>query len=405
MKIGLLKETKTPVDNRVALTPDQVKELAARYPHVTFKAQASDVRAYSDDEYRAAGVEVADNVDDCDLILGIKEAEIDTLQPERHYMFFGHIAKKQAYNIPLFKRLIDQRITFSDYEYLVGDDGIRLVAFGWYAGVVGVYYTLRGWGLKKGSYDLPRPHLHFSMEELIGNLRQAKIGGVKIVVTGSGRVSQGAQHVLREIGAREVSPADFMTEEAEGEILYCVLPVEEMVAPNDPGKAFDFHDFCARPEAYHETFSKYATAADILLSCHYWTVGQPVYLTKEALRSPDCRLRMIGDVTCDIQGSIKSTLRSSTHDAPYYDYNPVTEVEEAPFSADSNITVMAVDTCPNALPRVTSQYFGEQLIKYVLTDLLDHESDRSVVLDRATILRDGKLTEGFGYLDGYVAGF
>ncbi len=405
MKIGLLKETKTPVDNRVALTPALVKELSDKYPHVDFVVQPSPIRAYSDDEYRALGIEVSDDLTGCDLLLGIKEAEISTLMPDKHYIFFGHIAKMQEYNKPLFKGLIDLRATFSDYEYLVDDNGSRLVAFGWYAGVVGVYYTLLGWGIKTGAYRLPDPHLHFTLEELIANIRKANIGGIKIVLTGTGRVSQGAQHVLKEIGAKEMTPEEFLAVDKVDGIAYCVLPLDKLVAPNDPAKEFDRKDFSLNPENYHQTFAPYAKAADILISCHFWGNNQPVYLTEEEFLTPGFRIRMIGDITCDIKGSIMSTVRSSTHADPFYDYNPATRSEEPAFSGVDNITVMAVDTCPNALPRTTSQYFGEQLIKHVLTDLLDRDSCNSTVLDRATILSEGKLTGYFNYLQDYVDAF
>ena len=405
MKIGLLKETKTPVDNRVALIPAQIKELSEKYPDIEFKVQSSDIRAYSDDEYLKEGIEVSDNVDDCDLLLGIKEADISTIIPGKHYIFFGHIAKKQAYNKPLFKKLLDLNTTFSDYEYLVGDDGIRLVAFGWYAGVVGVYYTLMGWGLRTKTFELTRPHMHFSIEEIIHNIKEANISGVKIVLTGSGRVSHGAQHILKEIGALELSPEEFLNIDQPEGIAYCVLPIDELVAPDDPNKEFELNDFINNPKEYHATFSRYTRSADIMLSCHFWTNNQPVYLDREDSKRSDFRIKMIGDITCDIKGSIKSTLRPSTHSAPFYDYNPFTDSEEPAFSTDRNITVMAVDTCPNALPRVTSQYFGEQLTKHVLIDLLNAESDRSKILDRATIIRDGRLTAEFEYLNDYVASF
>ena len=406
MKIGLLKETKIPEDNRVALTPTQVKELSREFPDVEFKVQSSPTRAYADNEYSELGITVCDDMSDCDLLLGIKEADIATLLPNKHYMFFGHIAKRQPYNIPLFKTLINNANTFSDYEYLVDDHGVRLVAFGWYAGVVGLYYTLQGWGKKLSAYELPKPHLHFTIEELIANLKNANLGNIRMVLTGTGRVSQGAQYILQQIGAKYMAPQQFIEATSEaGGVVYTVAPLEELVAPDNADEAFDFDDFIANPEAYHSTFDRFAMSADILLCCHFWSNGQPVYLNEESFRQPGFRLKMIGDITCDIMGSVKSTLRPATHDAPWYDYNPATAKEEPAFSNPENITVMAVDTCPNALPRVTSQYFGEQLIKHVLGDLLRSKGNKSVVLDRATILKDGRLTEYFSSLTDYVESF
>lgn len=402
MRIGIIKETKTPVDNRVALTPSQIKALKEKFPHAEFKVQSSNIRAYSDAEYSNAGIEVCDNIDDCDFLLGIKEADIHTLVPGKHYMFFGHIAKMQPYNKPLFKSLIENKNTFSDYEYLVDDNNLRLVAFGWYAGVVGMYYTLRGYGLRRRSFELPKPHTHFTLEELIGNLRNAPLGDIKVIITGTGRVSQGAQYVLEQIGAKKLSPEDFLIGNSTQGLVYCVLGLKDLVANNETGMPFNREDFANHPENYHSIFMPYAKSADILVSGHFWNNNQPIYISKEDLRNPDLRISMIGDVTCDIQGSIQSTLRPSTHDKPYYDYNPVTEKEEPAFSNAHNISVMAVDTCPNALPRVTSDFFGNKLIEFVLNDMLEKGNDSTVILDRATILKNGELTPGFSYLSEYV---
>lgn len=404
MKIGILKETKIPVDNRVALSPSEIKKLQTKYPNACFKVQSSDVRAYTDDEYRKEGIDVVDNVNDCDFMLGIKEADKDTLVEGKHYLFFGHIAKKQEYNIPLFKTFLDKNITFSDYEYLVDEKGIRLVAFGWFAGIVGLYYTLMGWGLKNKTYTLPMPHMHFSIEEVIENIKKADIRGVKIVVTGSGRVSSGAQHILKQIGAVEMSPDEYIKADPNDGIIYTVTPVDEMVTALD-GRAFDFEDFKNNPKDYRENFGRFAKSSDILLSCHFWGSDQPIYLDADSYRKDDFRIKMIGDITCDIQGSIMSTLRSSTHANPFYDYNKITGKEEEAFSNPDNVTVMAVDTCPNALPRVTSEYFGEKLTEHVLEDILRKDSLSSEVLDRATIVKDGDLTPYFSYLREYVDSF
>ena len=401
MKIGIIKETKIPVDNRVALTPAQLGQLKAQYPYHIFKVQSSEIRAYTDDEYRKHGIQVVDNVDDCDMLFGIKEADITTLQRGKHYVFFGHIAKMQPYNKPLFKTLINNRDTFSDYEYLIDSDGKRLVAFGWYAGVVGMYYTLRGWGLRGDKYQLPAPHINFSMQELISNLRSVDLGNIKIVVTGRGRVSKGAQYVLKEIGATELSITEFQNNEHPKGLVYCVANVEDLVKRRNDG-GFNREEFDSYPERYESNFDRFAVSADILVSCHFWANNQPVYLAKDSFLVPDFRIRMIGDITCDIEGSIQSTVRSSTHSDPYFDYNPYTGKEEKAFSSANNITVMAVDTCPNALPRETSEYFGDQLIKYVLNDLLKGNLDTTPVLDKSTILYGGELTERFNYLKDYI---
>jgi alanine dehydrogenase len=407
MKIGILRETKNPVDNRVALIPSQISRLRKEFPNTEFKVQPSALRAYNDDEYLAEDIQIEESLEDCDLILGIKEAAIETLLPNKHYLFFGHIAKKQEYNIPLFKSFIEKGITFSDYEYLVDENGKRLVAFGWYAGAVGVYYTLQGWGERTGLYSLPKPSSHFDVETEIEALKKVTehLTNIKVLVTGNGRVSQGAQYILDKIGAQRLSVDKYLETQQVAHLTYCVASYNDLVIPKESTVENNGNDFHLHPENYKSVFIKFASTTDILLSCHFWDNRAPVYLSNKELTDQNLRIKMIGDVTCDIMGSIQSTVRSSTHDAPFYDYNPKTGKEEPAFSNDKNISVMAVDTCPNAMPRITSEYFGEKLIDLVLSELLQKDIDNSEVLEKATIVKNGKLTPDFNYLDSYVKSF
>lgn len=403
MKIGLLKETKTPIDNRVALSPEQVALLNQKYSDSEIVVQSSDIRAFTDDEYRQAGVRVVHDISDCDILFGIKEAKIDTLLPGKHYVFFGHIAKMQEYNRPLLQSFIAKGITFTDYEYLVDDKNIRVCAFGWWAGVVGVYYTLRGYGLKTGAYSLPKPDITFTLDQLIGNLRNIQLPKVKLLVTGAGRVSKGAQHVLEKIGAKCVDKEAYLREDDLQALTYCVADADLLVTRADGG-SFSWKNFTEHPDAYVSDFMRWARHTDILLCGHFWASNAPVYLTGKDLRSPSNRICFIGDVTCDIMGSIKSTVRSSTHAEPYYDYNPITEKEEPPFSGNGNITVEAVDTCPNALPRDASQYFGETLMSHVFEPILNGQGNQSRVIADATIVKKGRLTSKFSYLSDFANG-
>ena len=397
MIIGLLKETKTPEDNRVALTPVQVAQLNKAYPNSEIIVQSSDIRAFSDDEYRKAGVKVVEDISDCDVLFGIKEAKISTLIPHKHYVFFGHIAKMQEYNRPLLQAFLQKGITFTDYEYLVDDNNIRLCAFGWWAGVVGVYYTLRGFGLKTKTFELPKPDLKFTLDQLIRNLQAIELPKVKLLITGAGRVSQGAQHVLEKIGAERVGEEGYLSKSRINTLTYAVADANLLVKRKD-GAEFTWDDFLKNPQEYESDFMRWAKCTDILICAHFWAPDAPVYLTAEDLRSADNRIRMIGDVTCDIMGSVKSTIRPATHAEPYYDYNPLTEKEESLFADKTNITVEAVDTCPNALPMDASEYFGSMLISHVFKPLLEGKGDVSSVINRATIVKEGKLTPKYTYL-------
>ena len=399
MKIALIKETKTPVDNRVALSPQQVAELNKRFPEHEILVQSSDIRAFSDDEYISEGVRVVDHVEECDVLFGIKEAKIESLIPNKHYFFFGHIAKMQEYNRPLLQAFMKKHITFCDYEYLVDDNNIRVCAFGWWAGIVGVYYTLRGYGLKYKMYDLPKPDRRFTLEQLFDALKSIELPKVKLLVTGAGRVSQGAQHVLDSIGAHKMTEEEYLSTDKVERLSYCVADVDRLVKRKD-GSMFSWIDFTHNAKEYESDFMRWAKKTDVLICAHYWGPDAPVYLGEDDLRSDDLRIRMIGDITCDIKGSIKSTVRPATHDNPYYDYNPLTQQEEPSFSSQNNITEMAVDTCPNALAMDTSTYFGEMLMKHVFEPLL--KGEYSAVIERSMIVKNGVLTPKFEYLKSFA---
>lgn len=401
MKIALIKETKVPIDNRVAFSPKQMAQLQNDYPEHQFVVQRSDVRSFADEEYREAGLSLVEKAEDCDILFGIKEAQIDTLIPNKHYIFFGHIAKMQAYNRPLLQAFINKGITFTDYEYMVDNAGIRVCAFGWWAGIVGVYYTLRGYGLRHKLFELPKPDRRFTLDSLKLALQSVALPAVKILVTGNGRVSQGAQHILDAIGAQRLSEAEFLSTNNVSHLSYTVADVDKLVKHKD-GKPFSWAHFTQQANEYQSDFMRWGTAADILVCAHFWAPEAPVYLSEEDLRNPQLRIKMIGDVTCDIQGSVKSTLRSSTHDEPYFDYNPQSATEEEAFSSNNNITVMAVDTCPNALAMDTSAYFGDMLMQHVMPGLLS--GNHSDVVLRGTILNKGKLTERFAYLEDFANG-
>lgn len=402
MKIGLLKETKFPTDNRVALTPKQARYLKDKYPDCDIVVESCDTRAFSDDMYVHEGIKVVTSLDDCDVLFGIKEVKIDSLIPNKHYFFFGHFAKQQAYNRPLLQAMMAKGITFSDYEYLVDENNQRVCAFGWWAGIVGVYYTLRGYLLRKGDMSLPKPDKSFTKDQMIALLKSVSFDSVKILISGDGRVSQGAQYILNEIKAKQLTEDEFLSDKRIEGLSYFVTDIDKLVYPKSGKAPFDEKSFFAHPEEYESNFMKYGCKADVYLSCHFWNPQAPVYLSAEDLRNPDLHLQIIGDITCDIKGSVKSTLRSSTHDNPYYDYNPNTGKEEPSFSSPNNITVMAVDTCPNALALDSSDYFGERLIECVFNDWLSTGTPNDIV-KRSTILQKGSLTERFSYLTHFAS--
>ena len=261
------------------------------------------------------------------------------------------------------------------------------------------FVFLRGYGLKHKLYELPKPDRRFTLDQLLESLKSIQLPKIKLLVTGAGRVSQGVQFVLDKIGAYKMTEEAYLSDNLISTLSYSIADVDRLVKRKDGGM-FSWENFTHNAKEYKSDFMRWAKKTDVLICAHFWGPDAPVYLNEEDFRDKNMRIRMIGDVTCDIKGSVKSTVRPATHDAPYYDYNPFTEREEPAFSSDNNITVMAVDTCPNALAMDTSEYFGEMLIKHVFEPML--KGEQSDVVDRSMILKDGRLTERFGYLKEFA---
>jgi alanine dehydrogenase len=400
LKIGIIKETKTPIDNRVVLTPRQIIEIERIYKNVKFYVQKSNVRCYHDEEYFSLGIPVIEDVGKCDILLGIKEPDINTLIPYKHYIFFGHIAKKQPYNQILAQSLVKNKITFSDYELLTDFQQKRLLSFGWFAGVVGVYNTIRLYGLKSNRFKLEPPGIDFSLDKLKNNLYSVKhLCDTSVIITGNGMVSHGAQFVMKHMGAFFMDKDMFVNSTKNG-FTYTVLKSEDLVV-HKYGKDFVSNDFKIHGEDYVSNFKTYAHSAEILVSCHSWNNNQPIYIDEDILKDNNRTIKIIGDITCDIKGSILSTIRASTHDKPFYDFNPITMDEEPVFSNENNICVMAVDTCPNALANEASESFGNQFLTNILPRLLK-DGINDTVINNGTILINGELNKNYLYLKDYV---
>ena len=399
MKIAILAETKIPPDRRVPFSPKQLAELKTAYPEHEFVVQSSQTRCFSDKEYTDEGVEVRARVSDCDVLFGVKEVEIAELIPDKTYFFFSHTAKEQPYNRQLLQEISAKRITLVDYEYLTDHLNIRLVAFGRWAGIVGAYNGLRGYGERYRQYRLRPAHECRDFEEMKAELGKVELQPVKILVTGGGRVAGGAMETLGCLGLKEVFPEQFLEESYEEPVI-CRIDPWDYVRRKD-GEAVDLEHFFRNPEVYESIFKPYTKVTDLFIPCHFWDPKSPVFMTTTDMREPDFHIRVIADVSCDLNGPIPSTIRASTIDEPFYGYDPMTESETPPFDLRS-ITVMAVDNLPGELPRDASVDFGKMLSARVLPSLLG--IDRESIIQRATILKEGQLTSDFKYLRKYLEG-
>ncbi len=400
IKIGLLKETKTPPDRRAALTPRTAKMLVEKFDNVQVCIQPSQIRAFKDSEYSQLGLPLQEDLTECDLLLGVKEVKIETLIPDKTYMFFAHVAKKQEHNKPLLKAMMEKRITLIDYEYLTDKNGRRLVAFGYWAGIVGAYNGIRAWAKRFENLDLKPAHQFHDKKEMFDYIKQIRLTRpFKIVITGGGRVATGASETLKAFGIQEVIPEELLIEKFDKPVFTRLDPCHYV--RHKDGKEFDLWYFFKHPDEFVSTFKPYTKVADMYIAAHFWDPRSPKFFTAEDTKSPDFNIKVVADISCDLDGPVGTTLRASTIEEPFYDFDPETGTEKPAFSSDKHITVMAVDNLPGELPRDASEAFSEVLVGKILPYIILGD-DKDGVIERAMILKNGKLTERFKYLEDWV---
>lgn len=399
LTIGLLRETKNPPDHRVALPPAQALKLVKKHPQIDLLVQRSELRCFTDQEYLDAGLTVTEDLRECDLLIGVKEVDKSSFIAGKSYLFFAHVGKKQPYNRSMLQEIVAKNITLLDYEYLTDQNNQRLVAFGRWAGIVGAYNGLRGYGIRSKAFDLKPAHECHDFRELLLELKKVKLPPIKILITGGGRVARGALETLSPLNLPKVSPEEFLTMEFQEPVL-CQIEPWHYTKRKDGGD-FDLQHFFYYPEQYESTFKPYSKVTDLYIPSHFWDPRSPVFLDQEDYRDPDFNISVVADVSCDIHQPIASTIRASTIAEPFYGYDPATGQESDPWNS-RNITVMAVDNLPGELPRDASEEFGETLIEKVLPAFVD--SDKDEILKRATIVDAGRLSPRFNYLKFYLEG-
>ena len=400
LKIGIIREGKVPPDARVPMSPAQCAEVKAKYPNVELVVQPSPVRRFGAEEYRAHGVELQDDLSDCDVILGVKEVPIDMLMPNKTHFFFSHTIKEPPYNRDLLRAIMANNIRLVDWETLTDRRGQRLIGFGRYAGIVGCYNGFLAYGLKSGTYELKPAHACEDRAEMEQELHKVKLPeNFKIVMTGGGRVAGGALEILDALNIRKVDHDAFLTD-TWNEPVYCQLQVEHYYQHQHSNEWDKLH-FYGNPGEYISTFKPYTVAADMYVACHYWDSEAPFIFEREDMLDPNFKLAVVADISCDIDGPVPPTIRPSTIANPIYGYNPNTH-QEVPLEEDGAIAVMAVDNLPCELPKDASEDFGTELINKVLPCLLGPDPDE--VIARATITENGALTRQYRYLQNYVDG-
>ena len=399
MIFGIIKERKNPPDRRVVFSPQALLDIKTQFPQIKIKVESSDIRIYSDEDYKTVGFEVTTDMSECDVLFGVKEVPTEALIPNKTYFFFSHTIKKQPYNRRLLQTILDKNITLIDHETIIDENNSRLIGFGRYAGIVGTYNAFRAFGIKYELFNLAKAETLSGKDEMITRLKRPFLPPIKIVLTGKGKVGMGSKEILDAMKIKEVSTEDFLTKTYTNPV-YVQLDVLDYNKRKD-GKVLNNQDFYLNPKDYVSDFERFTKVADVFITGHYYANDAPIILTREMLQSPTNKLKIVADISCDVKGPIACTLRSSTIADPFYGYLP-NEDKEVSFTHPASIMVMAVDNLPCEIPRDASEGFGEMFIKHVIPAFFNNDKDG--ILERAKMTENGKLTPRFSYLQDYIDG-
>ena len=399
MKFAIIKERKNPPDRRVVFSPEKLLEAKEKFPEAEFVVETSNIRIFPDKAYSKLGFKVAENISECDVMIGVKEVPIKNLIPNKTYFFFSHTIKKQPYNRDLLRAILDKNIELYDHETIIKQNGARLIGFGRYAGLVGAYNGFRALGLRDKLYHLPKIETLPDLSAVKAELDKINIPNIKILLSGTGKVAKGAKEILDHLKIKEVSDALYLTSEFT-EPVYCMVDVMEYAKRKD-GKVGNRSEFYKDPSGYISNFMPYAKQTDYFIAGHFYGNNAPYLFTRDNAKHPDFRINLVADISCDINGPVASTIRPSTIANPFYGYDPKTESEVA-FDYKDAITVMAVDNLPCELPKDASEGFGDAFLEHVIPAFFNNDKDG--ILKRAKITENGQLTKRFAYLQDFVDG-
>ena len=398
--IGIVRESRND-EYRTPIVPADIKKFKKNNPNINFIIQPSNNRCFSDEEYELCGAKINENLNECSIIFGVKEIDPNILINNKTYLFFSHTFKidKKQKNIGKDKKelllsILNKKIKLIDYENIREKNGNRCLGFGRFAGIVGCYNTLNLFLKVLGKQSLANAFKINDYERLVLNLKNLYFPKAKVLVTGDGRVSKGVIELLNQTNIKEVSKKDFLEKKFDDPI-FCNLETKDYVI-NNSSTNFNLEHFIKNPREYSSSALQYLKETNIFISAHYWEPSSPKIFENEDLKNLPS-LNIVGDITCDINGSVPTTIRSSTIEKPNYwiDRNNLKEIEEN----NDGIAVMAVDNLPSELPRDSSAEFSEGIIKEVLPFLLNEDDGRIL---NGTITTDGSFLEKYNYLNNYI---
>jgi len=431
--IGIRREDKSRGERRIPVTPEDARELKEEHG-VEVYVQPSPIRAFSEKEFTQAGATVQENLAPCPVIFAVKEMPLDFFEPGKTYVFFAHVIKGQPYNMPMLQRMLDLGCNLIDYEKVSDEKGRRLIFFGRHAGIAGMIETLWALGQRLDWEGIPTPFSQLRHTYEYKDLAEAKEAisevGEKLKaeglpesvtplicgIAGYGNVARGAWELLDLLPIEEIEPQE-VASFAEGpdytaNVIYKVVFKEEhTVEPISPEDRFELQDFYDHPEKYRGKFESYVPYLTLIVNCIYWEKKYPRLITKEYLRhlygAGKPRLRVIGDVSCDIEGAIECTVRSTEPDEPVFVYHPFTGETTDGYEGEGPV-VMAVDILPSELPRDASVDFSGVLREFIPAIA---RADFSVPFEqlelppeikRAVIAYHGELTPDYRYLEQFL---
>ena len=398
IKFALIKERKSPPDRRVVFTPKKCQKVIQDFPNAKIIVESSDIRIYNDEAYLKAGFEVREDISDCDVLLGVKEVPIPELIPNKKYFFFSHTIKRQPYNRKLLQAILQKKIELYDYEAIVNEKGHRLIGFGRYAGLVGAYNGFRVMGIRDALFNLPKAETLHDFSEMKDELDAIKLPAIKILLTGKGKVAKGAKEILEHLKIKEVSVDKFLSNTYKRAV-FSMIDCLDYNKRKD-GEKLTKKDFYNNPEDFESDFMQFAAVSDFFIAGHFYAENAPYLFTRENAKQPDFKINIVADISCDIDGPVASTIRSSTIANPFYAYDPKTETEVS-FQTPGSIAVMAVDNLPCELPIDSSKGFGRMFLNQVMPAFFN--GDKNGILERSKVTTsDGTLTPRFSYLQGYV---
>jgi alpha-aminoadipic semialdehyde synthase len=428
--IGIRREDKNRWETRAPLIPQDVHKLI-RADGVELCVQRSPIRVFREEEYVAAGASACDDLDDCSLVLGVKEIPLGKLAPERTYVFFSHTIKGQPDNMPMLRRLMELKCQLIDYERIADEKGRRMVFFGRYAGLAGMIDTLWALGQRWNHEGVENPLTTVGQAYQYMNLKQAMSEIAKVGerikkhglpekcrplvcgFAGYGQVSEGAQQIYDLLPVEEITPEELASIPPAGGACYKVVFHEKhMVQRLDASSPFDLQEYYDHPDRYRGRFFEYVPHLTVLVNGIYWEPRYPRLITRPLLQDlygpkQHPRLRVIGDITCDIAGSVECNTHATEPDKPVYVYDPENG-ETTEGVAGNGPVVLAVDNLPCELPVDSSIHFSRALSPLIpalaradFSAPLE-KSGLPPELARATILYHGELTEPYRYLEGFL---